>query len=203
MGYIYKITNILNNKIYVGQTKNDLEKRWKSHLKTNSNCRYLNSAFKKNGVNNFKFELICISFDENLNEIEKYYIKKLNCLVPNGYNLKEGGNSSNHNEETKKKISESLKGRKDIIYAKPQLNKPLKNETKEKISQSNKGRKQDIQWHISKCKTVLQLDDNNNIINKYFSAREAARQIGISCSPIILCCQGKRNKAKGFKWIYE
>lgn len=101
MGYIYKITNILDNKLYIGQTKNSLEERWRCHLKKTSNCRYLSSAIKKYGINNFKFQLICISFDENLDEIEKEYIKKFNCLVPNGYNLREGGNTSKHNEETK------------------------------------------------------------------------------------------------------
>jgi group I intron endonuclease len=86
--------------------------------KKKSNFRYLSLAFKKHGVNNFKFELICISFDENLNDLEKYYIKKLNSLAPNGYNLREGGNSSRHSEETKMKISQSLKGRTDIVRSK-------------------------------------------------------------------------------------
>ena len=203
MGYIYKITNKIDNKIYIGQTINDLEQRWKSHWKKKSNCRYLSLAFKKHGVDNFKFELICISFDENLDELEKYYIKKLNSLAPNGYNLREGGNSSRHSEETKLKISQSLKGRTDIVRSKSQLGKKHSEETKKKISESGKARKNNIEWHINKCKTVLQIDENDNIINKYISAREAARQIGISSTAIILCCQGKRNKAKGFKWVYE
>jgi group I intron endonuclease len=203
MGYIYKITNKIDSKIYIGQTKNDLEERWKQHRRKNSNCRYISYAFKKYGIDNFKFELICISFDEKLDEIEKYYIKKFDCLVPNGYNLREGGNTSKHNEETKKRISESLKGRTDFVRPKPQLGKPHKEETKNKISESCKGRKRDIKSDISKCKTVLQLDENNNVINKYISAREAARQIGVSCSSIILCCQGKRKKSMAFKWKYE
>ena len=44
MGYIYKIKNKIDNKIYIGQTTQDLESRWKGHRKNSSNCRYLKSA---------------------------------------------------------------------------------------------------------------------------------------------------------------
>ena len=47
MGYIYKIVNKVTNKIYIGQTIQDLDERWKQHKKTNSNCRYLKAAIKK------------------------------------------------------------------------------------------------------------------------------------------------------------
>ncbi len=202
MGYIYKITNKLDNKMYVGQTVQDLEERWKGHLKKNSNCRYLSSAIKKHGKENFKFELICISFDEYLDEIEKQYIKKFNCIVPNGYNLREGGNSSKHNEETKKKISESLKGRK-VNDVSPWLGKKHDEETKKKISEKLKGNKPNLETYIKRCKTVIQLDLEDQVINKYISAREASRINNIASSSIINCCNGKKNTAKGFKWKYE
>ncbi len=203
MGYIYKITNKIDNKMYVGQTTKDLEERWKGHLKKNSNCRYLSSALKKYGKENFKFELICISFDEYLDEIEKQYIKKFNCLVPNGYNLREGGNSSKHNEETKKKISESLKGRTDLVHPRPQLGKPLREETKQKLREINTGKKHTIESIKKMGKSVLKLDLDGNIIDKYISTREAGRVNNISFSSIINCCNGKKNTAKGFKWKYE
>ena len=50
MGYIYRIKNKIDNKIYIGQTIQDLEDRWRGHLKKHSNCRYLKSAFKKYGM---------------------------------------------------------------------------------------------------------------------------------------------------------
>ena len=203
MGYIYKITNIINNKMYIGQTINSLEDRWRKHLSKNSHCRYLSLAIKKYGVNNFKFELVCISFNENLDEIEKEYIKKYNCLVPNGYNLKEGGNRSKHSEETKQKISQTIKERKDIIYAKPRVGKPHKEETKQKISNAAKGRKIKLESYIKKCKSVLQLDNNNNIINKYISIKEAARINNYSYSYISKCCNGKKLNYNGYIWKFE
>ena len=136
MGYIYKIINKITNQHYIGQTTKNLQERWKHHKKKGSNCRYLKYAFQKYGIDNFEFKLICICFDSDLNRFEIDYIKKYNSLVPNGYNLRNGGNNGKHNEETKNKISESLKGRKDIIHPKPQLGKPHSEETKNKISNS-------------------------------------------------------------------
>lgn len=115
MGYIYKIKNKIDNKIYIGQTIQDLDDRWKDHLNKHSNCRYLKSAFKKYGVDNFEFQLVCITFDNCLDDMEIKYIQHYNCLAPNGYNLRLGGNSGKHNEETKRKIATSLLKNKKVV----------------------------------------------------------------------------------------
>ena len=95
MGYIYKITNIVNKKAYIGQTKqDDVCKRWAEHknsIKYNNGCPLLMGAFKKYGIDKFKFEVIIICFDEARFELEKYYIKKYDTFGKNGYNLNEGG----------------------------------------------------------------------------------------------------------------
>ena len=144
MGYIYKIVNKIDKKTYIGQTVHDCETRWSDHVKKRSNCRYLKSALKKHGVDNFDFKIVCITFDSSLDDIEIDYIKKYDCLVPNGYNLRLGGNSGRHHEETKKKISDTLKTRyQDEInrakVLKPQLGIPHSEITKKKISESLKG----------------------------------------------------------------
>ena len=140
MGYIYRIINKITNQNYIGQTTQDLYERWRQHKQKKSNCRYLKSAFNKYGIENFDFKLICIGFDDNLNDLEIYYIKKYNCIVPNGYNLRSGGNNGGkHNEETKKKISETLKNRIDIVRSKSQLGKPHTEEVKNKISKALTG----------------------------------------------------------------
>ena len=86
---IYKITNLINGKIYVGQSK-DPVRRWKEHKwdAFNSNCKEnsaIHKAFSKYGLENFEFTIIGLF--ENYNEKEKYYIKELDTLFPNGYNL--------------------------------------------------------------------------------------------------------------------
>jgi group I intron endonuclease len=95
---IYKITNLINGKIYVGQSK-DPVRRWKEHKwdAFNSNCKEnsaIHKAFLKYGLENFEFTII--GWFEDYNEKEKYYIKELDTLFPNGYNLTEGGDEPPH-----------------------------------------------------------------------------------------------------------
>jgi group I intron endonuclease len=108
MGYVYLVTNKINGKRYVGQSQQlDIEQRWKSHRKVNhANVgSYLKAAYKKYGIINFKFQIICICFDEDCDKYEDEYINKFNTLCPNGYNLKTGGNSIKYSEESKKRMS--------------------------------------------------------------------------------------------------
>ena len=77
MGYIYKITNTINNKIYIGQTVQSLNMRWnKNTYDAKVNCdnlhRPLYNAFRKYGMDNFKIELIEEVPNEKLNEREKH-----------------------------------------------------------------------------------------------------------------------------------
>lgn len=125
---IYKITNAINNKVYVGQTIKDLKIRWSQHksqtryVGQNCNrkiCRYLHTSMKKYGIENFFIEIIetCQNIGE-LNSKEVYWIKKLNSLAPNGYNLNYGGDNKKHSERTKKLLSEKLSGKNNGMFGK-------------------------------------------------------------------------------------
>lgn len=93
---IYKITNLINGKIYVGQSI-DIIERWKQHgyKAFNSNERAYNSAihlaFRKYGIENFQLEILEECPANELDEKEKYWIEKLNTLTPKGYNILQGG----------------------------------------------------------------------------------------------------------------
>lgn len=210
MGYIYTITNKIDNKTYVGQTVRDLETRWRDHRKTGSNCRYLRSAIKKYGIDNFVFKLVCITFDNQLDDMEIKYIEKYNCLVPNGYNLRIGGNSGRHNAETKQKISETLKKNfaNGLVHSRHQLGIPRDETTKKKISESLKGHrrsKESINNSIvnRRKNKIIQFDINGIRLNSFDSCKEAAEYIGISLTNISACCIGKIKTAKGYVWKYE
>lgn len=119
MGYIYKITNTVNNKAYIGvTTQSNPNTRWsdhKSHNRQGNGCPFLMKAFKKYGEDAFKFEVLIICFDEDVFRFESDYIKKYNSLSPNGYNVATGGKTNQsflgktHSEETKKILSEKSK----------------------------------------------------------------------------------------------
>jgi group I intron endonuclease len=84
---------------------------------------YLYNAYKHYGIDNFKFEIICICFDDDCNKYEEYYIKKLNTLAPSGYNLKLGGRNSKHHPDTLAKMSRSLKGKPGVKLTEEQRKK--------------------------------------------------------------------------------
>lgn len=97
---IYKITNIKNNKIYIGQSVN-IESRWKKHRTgpfSKNNSQYNSSlyrAIRKYGISNFKFEIIEECPKENLNDREIFWISYYNSNNPDiGYNLTSGGNTA-------------------------------------------------------------------------------------------------------------
>jgi group I intron endonuclease len=114
MGYIYLITNTINNKRYIGQTiRDNIHDRWNQHKKKckRSIGRVLLNAYNKYGVESFTFQIVCICFDEDCNIYEEQYIKKYNTLHPNGYNLKEGGMNFKHHPESIEKMKATMKGR--------------------------------------------------------------------------------------------
>ena len=88
---IYKITNNINGKIYIGQAKNTKE-RFKSHCKSCVTDCLIDYAINKYGKENFSVEII-ESQIENYNEREKFWIKELDCKVPKGYNITDGGDT--------------------------------------------------------------------------------------------------------------
>lgn len=109
---IYKLTNNINNKIYVGQTTNSLEKRFSWHCAPSAlkNNMLISKAINKYGRESFKTEILeeCLSIDQ-MNKREVYWIRHLdsgNNKV--GYNIKLGGFNFLRSESLKAKICASL-----------------------------------------------------------------------------------------------
>ena len=113
--YIYIIMNKINGKKYVGQTtKTNPMKRVNEHFQKDNGSIYLYNAIQKYGKDNFDVEVIPYlgASQKALDEIERWQIKKNNSLSPNGYNLKDGGRGGKLSNETKRKLSEIMTGRK-------------------------------------------------------------------------------------------
>lgn len=91
-GIIYKITNKVNGKSYIGQTRYTIEFRWKQHQHKNDNT-YFHNAIHKYGIENFSIEILEKCNIEDLNSREIFYIAKYDTFK-NGYNLTIGGDGN-------------------------------------------------------------------------------------------------------------
>jgi len=114
---IYKATNNINGKCYIGQTSKKLDDRIKCHMKrfrNDNNNIYFYNAMKKHGWDNFKWEVLCeCKSKEELDEMEFHYIKQYDSYE-NGYNMTFGGEGNYGwvpSEETRKRFSNGQKNR--------------------------------------------------------------------------------------------
>lgn len=110
---VYKITNLINNKVYIGITKRHPKIRFNEHFCNKKELLF--KAKEKYGKENFSLEIIEDNLSEaEIDDKERYYINFYNSLVPNGYNLSIGGISHKSiSEEGKQKLKESNLGIKN------------------------------------------------------------------------------------------
>lgn len=218
---IYKITNIINGKIYVGSAVN-LITRQINHFSNLRKCKHCNillqRAFNKYGEENFIFEILEEVKDKTkLLEREQYY---LDLLGPK-YNIcKIAGSALGRKwtEQSRIKLSNSKKGCKNVMFGKPSIRKGTQhtNEMKLRISNKLKGNKQsDITKQLKSEKRILYLYNNpNNLISAviqfdkntgkeittYSSINEAFQETKIT--NISACCRNKIPSAGGYVWQY-
>lgn len=140
MGWIYMILNGVNGKVYIGKSIN-IKKRFQKHryhLNHNNHPNsHLQSAWNKYGKSNFSFLVLEECDDQYLDEAEVEWISKCNSTDPSkGYNLENGGDSGYVlSDEIKKKISIKNKGKNNPFYGKKHSE-----ESRRKMSESRKGK---------------------------------------------------------------
>ena len=132
---VYKIINKINDKKYIGSTK-DKKKRWKEHRrKLRKGCHeniYLQRSWDKYGSINFEFSVVeKVDKSSNLIEREQYYMDEFESE----YNIVPKADGSEMSEDTRAKISESKKGEKHPLYGEHRSE-----ETKRRIGEGNKGK---------------------------------------------------------------
>jgi hypothetical protein len=170
-GIIYKATNKINGKCYIGQTIRRISLRISEHINLCKRVKYKNNYFhnalRKYGFDNFQWEVLCkCDTKEEMNEMEFHYIKQYNSYNC-GYNLSWGGESSFGrilSEETKKKISDAKVGKYRGINSYC-YGKHLSEETKRKIGNAHKGKK--ISDEMKKTLSMKLSGENNPNYGKH------------------------------------
>lgn len=219
MGYIYIITNKVNSKSYIGQTRRKTPNhRWNQHKHDPRGM--LKHAFKKYGIDNFDFKVICEIPNEELNEREKKEILEKNTISPNGYNLQDGGMCNDvhpltreklrslwgpthslwnqkHTVETKLKISIATQGENNPMYGKKHTE-----EVRMKMSKNNHMNGK-IGGLAPIAKKVDAYSLEGEFLQTFDSMKEAAESIGRCASGINNCIKGRSKTCGGFLWKYK
>lgn len=203
--YIYKISNNINNKIYIGKTLENIQKRWKEHLNDYKKDKYekrpLYLAMKKYGVEHFEIELIEECSEDILSERETYWIQYFGSFKY-GYNATIGGDGKpyldyehifktytlcNSIKETAKLCSCTIDSvRKVLIIFNVDLSIRMSNRVKQLK------------------KSVVMLDKTTlQPIRTFSSLSEAFKYLNKRDSGHITdVCSGKRRTAYGYVWKY-
>lgn len=226
--FIYKITNKINNKSYIGQTVGCLKKRWSKHCSEKSKCIILKNAIKKYGKDNFIIEEIDgANFQSELNYKEWLLIHKFNSLWPNGYNIKKGGEQGG---KWSLKMKEHMKERGFWQYRIPwNKGKKMPSPPKEVIEKRRQSLKGKSPWNkgkkvkyknpelrsknISESKKGKPVSENTlNATRKkikcietgivYKSISDVARELGSYTTNISKHLKGKSRHVRGFTFVY-
>ena len=223
-GSVYIIKNTVNNKIYVGQTRQTFKNRFKVHKSQKS---YLGNALRKYGIEKFDINILSVPI-YNLSIIEKKLIDYYDCIAPNGYNLESGGKrdytvsditrdrmrrariGKKASDSTRLKMSISMTGKKRKPFKRP----PHSIETKIKMSIAKKGvvfseehkknmrgkkhKKEHIEKIQEKRRRTYEIicPNGNKIITNKIS--EYCEKYNLSHGTMFLVAQGKRKHYKKY-----
>ena len=223
---IYRVTNQVNGKIYIGKTSN-FEKRKREHLYDIDDGLPFHSALIKYGIENFIWEIIDESQDEDeINQKEIFWIKELNSCIhfpnSNGYNITlggEGGTSWNSSPVVQFDLNgnyiEQFPSSSAASYHTGADRKGISDcaSGKQKISGGYQWRYRDEcdSKHIepyrkpesSRNKAVVQIGLNGEYINRFPSISKASESTGINRTGIVSCVTGRAELAGKYQWVYE
>ena len=204
MSYIYKITNNINGKLYVGKTNNIIENRFQEHIrdsrKQREENRPLYNAMNKYGIENFSIEKIEECDYSLVDEREKYWIEYYGSFK-NGYNATKGGDGSSYLDYDL--IYQTYNGVKSLIKTAKLCNC---NEDSVRMIVKLKGISQKTikeNDRVNRSKSVAMIDKQTGEIIKVFTGTwDAGRYLGKGHQHIQEVCQGKRKSAYGYFWKY-
>lgn len=213
---IYKITNKINNKSYIGKSIHILQ-RWKEHL-LNHDDEFHQEL--QTYITNFNFEILELCDECKLNEREIYWIKIYNSYY-NGYNLTKGGNDFPSNIEKVKRPVKQYDLQGNYIQTFSSIKEAQNIFQNYHIGDCCRGQRKTAagyQWVFSEPKEnenvisyniqshgpqqVIQYDLQGKQIQIFESINKAAEKLNIHPSIILKVCQHKGITAGGYRWTY-
>ncbi len=204
---IYKITNKLNGKCYIGSTKS-LKRRQYNHfylLKLGKHhSLYLQNSYNKHGKDNFEFEILIYCPITDLLLFEQWFLD----IVKPEYNIcKTAGSSAGAvmSEQTKQKIALSMTGKKHSEETKSKIGKASKIVADSKIAQGIKvgGFKGLSPRSIPRFMNISQFTKNGVFIKEWSTTKDISDQLGCNRARVIECCRGQRKSEKKFLWKFS
>ena len=216
---VYIHTNLINNKKYVGLTKQDPQKRW-ANGKHYSNSTHFKRAIEKYGWDNFDHQIVSFGLtSDEASKLEKDLITKFNTTNEKyGYNLDSGGSCTTHSEITKDRIRQKITGikrspetiekiRRASTGNKNSLGKKQTEEAKRKNREAHLNKTHIVSGEM-KHRIMLHQKTRKEIVcielNRTFpSICEAARYVNGSQGTISSVLCGTRKTAYGFHWKYK
>lgn len=221
---IYKHTNKINSKCYIGQTcRKNLNERWNNGKGYNGTV--FAKAIEKYGWDNFDHEIIedNILTQEKANEREQYWIEYYSSYGENGYNMTRGGDDRSDKGRPVYQIemgtlqivaeySSTLAASREtgIAGVYQCCNRDMNNPATRSYSSVG-----GYYWCFAEDWSkdwkpkqyfdhqVCQIDEDGNLIKIWKSASEAKRELEIECSNILRCCKGQQNSAGNYYWCYR
>lgn len=179
---IYKFTNLLNGKCYIGQSI-DIEQRRLAHLSSANNKKaddynhQLHQALRKYGVSNFSFEVLVELHGEGydkelLNTLEIYYISKYNSFKQ-GYNATPGGDARDPALSKGEKNGRALVTEKDVLYIRECYNAHIPFKEIQKKYKNHQITTRGLQkiWYFETWKDIK--PEYNTEENKYWHSHKA------------------------------
>lgn len=220
MAYIYCITNLINNKQYIGKTTYSVTKRFQEHCRDSQRerCekRPLYDAMNKYGIENFIVEELLQCDELELNSYEILFIEKYNTYGKFGYNVTKGGDGCLLFDY--KKIIESYKKTQYITKTASEIGCSIDTVRKVLLLYNIEINKNypnvycsEYQGCIKKPLKVLRLDKNTDkVLEEYESIAKASHWLvdngytkkynGGVRQKISMCCKGELKSAYKFKW---
>lgn len=211
IGYIYLITNTVNNKIYVGQHQYNKKHLDKSYHGSGS---ILKKAQDKYGLD--KFKTIILDWAESIDDLntkEEHWISYFDSFNSRyGYNMTAGGGGTKGfiaSEDTKRKLSElrigsnnSFFGKHHTEESKQKIRNNLPNLSGENNPNFGKMWNNEQRSNNNTARAVVQLTLDGKFVREY-SYMGKASSYGFKPNPIGLCCRGSKPSYKGFRWMFK